>query len=921
MKKVLVVAISLVCACMSYAQEYEYPGLKQVQKGNYEAVQKDIDKHLQKSPDDVAYLYAAAQVYSLPEFSGRDIPKAYQYICKTKEKFQRLDPAEQDKLIKKGLTKDLINTSIMEVCTQALELAKQENTEDAYNTFLRTYTRAVPSLQRQAKERLSHLAFEQAAERNTVGAYEFYMQQHPDGGDVKEAIVRRNALAYEQAKTANTLMAYKSFMENYPDADQVAEAQEQIYLLSLRDAERIGTDEAMDAYIQSFPESPFGRQKLAEQGAERYAEYIRDSNWQDLKDLAVKKKDKLEQRRMYYALLRIAQKRKSLPAAQFIYQNAPNEDVQDSAWIVMHDVYCSTGVLADISKFHDQFHNPRFADLEAHDRKIVEQYEITQTTDRGWFALIKLAAPYRVAYNWLLENRIDKHVERGDLDMALQGAKHVEDAFGNDPSYLELVAALEKGQQETITPEILSDSINTEAQEYSPVMTADGHTVYFVRVVWDKTYGNSEDIYYSTLLPDGKWMGAKPVTELSVSGSNEAMQSVSADGTKLIFFRNGLLYTTSKSTDGWTLPKPLPSTINIASWQSDAMITSDGRALLFSAQKQVENEVSSSVNIFVSLLDENGNWTEPIDLGPTINTPGMERKPFLHPDMRTLYFSSNGHGTLGDLDVFKSVRLRDDSWTEWSAPINLGAQVNSPRQEWGYKISTDGQRAYYSNGQDLFTMALPEEMRPNAVATISGKVSDETDAAVGVTIRWEDLNTHEKIGQSQTDPNNGSFYLVLPLGKNYGYYIDDERYFPLSNNIDLSDETENVNIEKNIRLTSYKQMIEEGLAVQVNNLFFPVNEYELLPQSENELIRIAAIIKERKLKVEISGHTDSSGDAKKNMTLSKQRADAVRSFLITQGCNASLLISKGYGSSRPIADNETDEGKQQNRRVELQFVK
>ena len=192
---------------------------------------------------------------------------------------------------------------------------------------------------------------------------------------------------------------------------------------------------------------------------------------------------------------------------------------------------------------------------------------------------------------------------------------------------------------------------------------------------------------------------------------------------------------------------------------------------------------------------------------------------------------------------------------------------------------------------------------------------------MGVTIRWEDLDTHESIGQSQTDPANGTFYLVMPLGKNYGYYIDDERYFPLSNNIDLREQKKTISIEKNIQLTSYRQMIEQGMAVQVNNLFFPVNEYELLPQSENELRRVADIIKQRNVRVEISGHTDSTGEAKKNMTLSRQRAESVRSFLIRQGCNASLLVAKGYGATRPIADNDTEEGKQQNRRVELQFLK
>ena len=137
----------------------------------------------------------------------------------------------------------------------------------------------------------------------------------------------------------------------------------------------------------------------------------------------------------------------------------------------------------------------------------------------------------------------------------------------------------------------------------------------------------------------------------------------------------------------------------------------------------------------------------------------------------------------------------------------------------------------------------------------------------------------------------------------------------------MREQKKSINIEKNIHLTSYQQMIEQGLAVQVNNLFFPVNKYELLPQSENELVRIAEIIKAMKIRVEISGHTDSTGDPKKNMILSGQRAESVRSFLIRQGCDASLLVAKGYGATRPVADNITDEGKQLNRRVELRFIK
>lgn len=919
MKRLLLPLVALCITCLLQAQEYEYPVLKQVLKGNYEAAQKDIEKHLAKDPADVPYLFSAAKLYSLDEYGGRDIPKAYKYINECKAKFIRLEPSVQDKLIAKGLTKELLNTTIHEVCALALKDAEAVNTEEAYNAFLRAYPRAVPSLQRQAKEHLNHLAFEQAVAVNTIEAYESFVEQHPGGLDVKEAVSRRNALAYEQAVAKNTLDAYREFINRYPEAESVPDAWQRIYAIALADAQRAGKADALAAYISTYPESPYARQQLAVQADDKYAALIRQGDWISLKDKAAKRKDPMEQRRLYYAILHVARDRRSAPAALYAYQNAPNKDVRDSAWLLLHDVYCSTGIPSDITRFHDQYPNPDFADLEAHDRKIVTQYNTARTTDMGWPALIRLAAPYRVAYEWLL-TLVKDYLLRQDLEMALQTVRPYAEAFGDDADYKGLVSALEFGLQLELTPEAFPDSINTTLREYSPVMTADGNTLYFVRWVFDKAAGYNEDIYVSSR--HGRtWDKAMLMLELSVPGSNEAMQSVSTDGTQLIFFRNGLLYSTVKTEEGWSRPATLPDNINVATWQSDAMIASDGRAMLFSAQKQVENEVGSSVNIFVSLMDDNGNWGEPIDLGPAINTPGMDRKPFLHPDMHTLYFSSDRHGNLGDLDVFKATRLNDDSWTDWSEPVNLGAQVNSPRKEWGYKISTDGSTAYYSNGDDLYSLELPLIMRPNAVATVSGTVRDETGRTVGVTIRWEDLDTHESIGQSQTDPANGSFYLVMPLGKNYGYYIDDERYFPLSNNIDLREQKKTVSIEKDIRLTSYKRMIDDGAAVQVNNVFFPINEWELQPQSETELVRVANIIKERKLRVEISGHTDSTGDPNKNMTLSRQRADAVRNFLIKQGCDASLLVAKGYGATRPIADNDTEEGRRQNRRFELQFIK
>ncbi|MCR5050950.1 MAG: OmpA family protein [Paludibacteraceae bacterium] len=294
--------------------------------------------------------------------------------------------------------------------------------------------------------------------------------------------------------------------------------------------------------------------------------------------------------------------------------------------------------------------------------------------------------------------------------------------------------------------------------------------------------------------------------------------------------------------------------------------------------------------------------------------------------MKTLYFSSEGHSSIGGMDVFMSTRLSEDSWTEWSEPINLGKEINSVNDDCWYKISTDGKTAYFSKGMstngDIYTLNLPERLRPAPVATISGKLKDADGKAVVTTIRWENLETHEQVGLSHTDPQDGSYFIVLPTGKNYGYYIDDNAYFPVAENIDLRNTNEIVQIDNNnVMVASLDQMIEKGIPMPLNNLFFNTAEYILLPPSVTELQRVVEILKSRPLKVEISGHTDNVGTDADNQVLSENRAEAVRSYLVENGISNDLLTTKGYGESRPVATNNTEYGRHKNRRVEIKFIK
>ena len=202
-----------------------------------------------------------------------------------------------------------------------------------------------------------------------------------------------------------------------------------------------------------------------------------------------------------------------------------------------------------------------------------------------------------------------------------------------------------------------------------------------------------------------------------------------------------------------------------------------------------------------------------------------------------------------------------------------------------------------------------------------GKLTDKANNAVAAEVVWEDLETGKNVGKSKSDPTDGSFFIALPTGKIYGYYVLKEQYFPVSSNIDLRNANKSQKVDEKIEMISYKQMSEEGTAVTFNNLFFKASESAILYTSFPELKRVAAIIKNNNLKVVISGHTDNVGEDAQNQTLSEQRASAVKTYLVSEGCFSDKLTFEGFGKTKPIAPNDTEEGRAKNRRVELKIVK
>jgi outer membrane protein OmpA-like peptidoglycan-associated protein len=502
-----------------------------------------------------------------------------------------------------------------------------------------------------------------------------------------------------------------------------------------------------------------------------------------------------------------------------------------------------------------------------------------------------------------------------------------------------------KKSEQRLSVKNFGRGVNTVEDEYSPVPTADGKLLYFTG--YNRPDGTGgEDIFVSESNNKGQWQSAKQLGKIINTTTHEYSSSVSTDGNQLIIFGNytesfgsGDLFYSDKTSSGWGKVRHFPSPVNTSNFDCDGKQTSDGKALLFVSDRygcvgdyvkkgtQFHGSYWGNTDIFVCLKTKEG-WSQPINLGSVINTPYAERSPFLHPDGKTLYFSSEGHYGLGRLDVFKTTRLRDDSWTEWSEPVNLGKEINGVGEDWGYIVTTQGDIAYFAadnkpdniGKSDLYSITLPQEAKPEKVVTVQGRVLDDKGNPLEANIVWEDIDTRQQVGTLRSDPQTGNYFIVLPVGKNYGYYAEKTGYYPSSKNVNLKDEKIPEKVNEDIILFSKEAMIEKE--VRINNLFFEYDKFELSPKSFLELDRLVEILQDfPKNKVEISGHTDNQGGDAYNNKLSQQRAQSVVDYLVSKGMPNSKFIAKGYGKSKPVAKNDTEEGRAMNRRVEFKILK
>lgn len=641
---------------------------------------------------------------------------------------------------------------------------------------------------------------------------------------------------------------------------------------------------------------------------------------------------------MYKAL----QKKALFRGCKKFLQLFPNSTYYDKVLDIYYDLYVSDGELETINQF--MMEHPEYKDInkQEKDLKLAEQGaalelvgNIQKASIQAYKDYIRAAAPKERAFI-ALQRLIEEDIDDKKWSSALAKIDEMAPYFGDNYIKLKKLKTLLSTNVSEVRKMAMGGGINSSAQEYGPLISMDNKSIFFCRL---DNASKDENIYVSSF-KDQEWQMAEYLEGLNTTTKDEGPLAISADNQQIIIFngaiRNGDMEISTRSAKGWSKPVSLPNTINTNSWDADAMISSNGNALLYVSEhskvldlkqegdiKGFHGSNTGNRDIFVSIKDDNGNWQQPINLGDAINTPFAERTPFLHPDMKTLYFSSDGHGGLGHLDVYKTTRL-DDTWQNWTTPVNLGKAINSSQNDWGYRVTTDGQTAYFAalnddGDEDIYYIQLPKEYRPATVSIITGTLTTDEGLAIDAEIVWEDMNTGKELGRLRSDPTSGTFFIAVPNNRAYSYYISKEGYYPRASFIDLKNTNSMLTINEQLNMVNINDMVEKNLAIPLTNVFFKDNSTDFKTTAHWSLNRLAKLIQKEKLTVTIFSYTDNLGLPKNNLSLSQNRANNIKEYLINQGCKVSKITAKGMGATSPIGNNQTEEGRQLNHRIEIKF--
>jgi len=1078
---------------------------KLIKKQKFEKLESMIVKQFSKNPGNCRTHYILGVLQNQKIFKGTNPELAYSNFNSSLSAFYYLDEKEKNKILKEGITADSILFHRNISCDYGLELAIKSNTIDAYQHFIEVYVDAYEQ-KGIAVLRRDELAYTAACFTNTEDSYTIFLNTYPNAIQRADAILRRDERGFENAKNENRSSAIIAFIKKYPDSHLRKKAEFEKNRLFFREQ----TDGTVSGYIRFCSNNE--RSEFYEQALD--------------------------------SISTISLRNRDLKGLKYIATNSNKvnnySEFQDKLiGALMFDGNSNTldYFKKEFYSYLDRKHQVRiddYANLIDEVDHLFLKIGVTDYNYTDYEKVIISLAPSDIAFV-ALQRLIEKDIKLKDWVAAISKLQRFEQNFQmNESNKASQLITLLESQNLNVQIQPLK-GVNSMTDEYAPVPSIDGKRMLFCGKGRKDNIGG-EDIFVANLVKQ-QFVTSGILESLSTNNGNEAPLSVSADGSTIFLWTNenkGDILTSTMQKDGkWSMPIKLPSPINSDYYEGDAMLSADGKSLFFVSSRPGGQNIYSEnppgyfgddnypTDIYVSRRLINGNWSEPVNLGPEVNTQYSERGPYIHPDGKTLYFSSEGHSGIGRLDVYMTTTAIENNFSSWTSPKNLGKEINTTGNDWGFKFSTDGKKVYYAaknqttspsslvllldisgsmdgskiqamreaasevclnalenntevailafegdcsepindfreftidardltdfisglqalggtpmyealfttaeylktasstnsknrsiilmsdgdatscvsmrelfkelkvnkymnrvytialevdeqskayedlqyiaqttggeffhaessndlgnafaqasnkifnfslkqSNSEIFEFILPVELRPAVVSTISGVILDVNKKPIEANILWEDLVSGEQIGIARSNPVDGSYFIVLPSGRNYGYFVDHPSFFPASNSLDLRNAENMLDIQVNVDVVSYEEMINLEKSVKINNLFFETAKYDIKQESNSELNRVAEILKRSKLsnmKIEISGHTDNVGDADYNKNLSELRANAVANYLISKGVDASMIVVNGFGYTKPVVDNNSEANRALNRRVELKLMK
>lgn len=539
----------------------------------------------------------------------------------------------------------------------------------------------------------------------------------------------------------------------------------------------------------------------------------------------------------------------------------------------------------------------------------------------------------------LLIGSAQEFIRLKEWDKAIEAYNEYVNSFPDEKSRTAKIISILERSEMNVSVENLGSNINSKYDEYYPIISTDGSSLYFTSRYRPGGLGG-EDVWVSKKI-DSVWSKAENLGPPINTDQHEGFMCLSADSLYAFIFGNypdsygnGDIFYSRYFRDGWGQVQNFGKAINTPEFEGDAWFPSDGTTVFFVSDrpggigeyrprlKFLHPDYNSDIYVSVKT---NGKWGEPINLGEKINTPYCERGPLFHPDGRTLFFCSSGHPGLGDLDIFVAYKT-GESWTDWSEPENLGKEINTIYKDWGYSISITGEEVYFASVReggigrsDIYVAKLPKKFTI-PITIVSGKLKDKRGNPLdSVRIDWEDIEKHKQLGTAYTRPH-GDYVIFLPSGRWYRYTATKVGYIFTSRDIDLREE-DKPEVKYDIELP---KLTPETVPFPpaLLNVFFKLNSSELRPESKSELDRFLNLIREHPewKRIEISGHTCDLGSNEYNKQLSQERAQAVVDYIVANGESAERFIAKGYGFDKPLYREFTEEARKRNRRVEFSVL-